>query len=55
MSQVIQSLASKALQPWHWDHVSELLGKQIETDELTLQARAAEPLYLSLHIYLSYM
>jgi len=35
---VIASLASKALQPWHWDLISELLGKQIETDELTLQA-----------------
>ena len=34
---VIQSLASKALQAWHWDLISEMLGKQIETDELTLQ------------------
>ena len=39
---VIQSLASKALQPWHWDLISELLGKQIETDELTLQVRPDE-------------
>jgi len=39
---VIASLASKALQPWHWDLISELLGKQIETDELTLQVRPDE-------------
>ena len=35
---VIQSLASKALQSWHWDLVSELLGKSIDIDDLTLQA-----------------
>jgi hypothetical protein len=35
---VIQSLASKALQPWHWEKVSELLGKIVDVDDLTLQA-----------------
>lgn len=34
----IQSLASKALQSWHWDLVSDLLGKPIDIDDLTLQA-----------------
>ena len=34
---VIQSLASKALQTWHWDIVSVLLGKPLENEELTLQ------------------
>jgi dynein heavy chain, axonemal len=34
----IQSLASKALQPWHWDLVSDLLGKPIDIDDLSLQA-----------------
>ena len=35
---VIQSLASRALQTWHWDLVSELLGKPIDIDDLNLQS-----------------
>ena len=36
---VIQSLASKALKPRHWEALSELLGKTIDPeDELTLQS-----------------
>ena len=35
---VIQSLASKALKTRHWEHLSELLGKEINPEEdLTLQ------------------
>ena len=35
---VIQSLASKALKPRHWEELSELLGKEINPEEdLTLQ------------------
>jgi dynein heavy chain len=36
---VIQSLASKALKTRHWEHLSELLGSEINPEEdLTLQA-----------------